>query len=1123
MRSFKYLRVLFFVIIGFSCKDEKQKEGENKVESTSKSTKPQKGPSLFTYLEPSQTNINFKNDIIETDNFNIITYEYLYNGGGVAIGDINNDGLDDIYFSGNTVSNKLYLNQGNFTFKDITASAKVTGGKGFKTGVTMADVNNDGLLDIYVCKSSVSDETLRKNILYINNGDLTFTNKAEEFGLADSGYSVQAYFFDSDEDNDLDAYVLNHPRNLKEANVVKVAQNEAGKIVPAVPTDFTNLSNRFYVNKDATFTDESKRAGILNDAFSLSAVIGDFNNDFKPDIYVCNDYVKPDRLLINKGNNQFEDQIENYFNHTSFSSMGSDFADLNNNGNPDLITLDMAPNKNHRRKMMMMMQNYDKFEKMVEYDYGTQYATNMLNVNNGNGTFSDISFLNNVAQTEWSWSVLLADFDNDGLKDAHVTNGYKRDVTNNDYARYKMDELQKKLNAKEITLKQWVQEIPSIPVPAFLFKNKGDNNFEDVSESWNSGQPSFSNGAAYTDLDNDGYLDIVVNNINEVPFIMKNNGKGQLDNSFISVDFKFKKNKIAFGTIGKLTLSDGTVLTETYNPTRGFLSSSQHQLHFGVKKGLSAVKLEIIWPDKKMQIIENPELNQMISVERKSTSTYVVDYKKALYFEDKTNLLESGFSHKENDFIDFKREALLHHKYSEEGPAVVVDDINGDGLEDVYLGGAKDFSGKLFLQNTTGTFTKKSILDFEVDKTHEDTDAIFFDANADGNLDLYVVSGGNESSANSRNYLDRMYFGDGKGNFSRIRNVLPEIFTSGAVVKIHDIDGDGQKDVFIGSRVTPGRYPESPKSYFLKNENELFKEATTTWGKEISNLGMITDAEFADLDNDGVSELVIAGEWIPISVFKFENGSYKNRTSDFNLDKKVGWWNSITIADINADGYKDIIAGNLGLNSIFKASESQPTELYYKDFDGNGSIDPIITNYNEGISYPLHNRDRMLDHMVFLKKRFLRYEPYANATINDIFTPQELQGVKVLKANHFQHTLYVSQNGKSFKAENLPSATQISVLNDAVVTDLNNDNKVDVIVGGNFYGTDAEYGRYDASIGTTLINSDNSNFEVISAVESGLKISGNVQHVKQIIVAGKPHLLVIRNNDSASLIKIKNN
>ncbi|GGI56380.1 VCBS repeat-containing protein [Winogradskyella haliclonae] len=1115
----KRLSILFFIFLVFSCNDEEKKttvETNTKTEKTKKSNE----PSLFTYLEPSETNITFRNDISETEAFNFILYAYLYNGGGVAIGDINNDGLDDIYFSGNTVSNKLYLNQGNFRFKDITASAKVGGGKGFKTGVTMADINNDGYLDIYVCKSAQSNEDLRKNVLYINNGDSTFIEKAEQYGLDDSGYSVQAYFFDSDGDNDLDVYVLNHTSNMLEANMIKVSKNNDGTLGIAELDDYTGRTDRFYVNKEGRFIDYSKEAGVLGDAFGLSAIIGDFNNDFRPDIYVCNDYSMPDKLFVNQGNNNFKDELDKYFKNTSFSSMGSDYADVNNDGFFDLMTLDMAPKKNDRRKMMLMPQNYDKYEKMVKYGFGAQYTANAMQINTGIGSFSNIGFLDNLAQTEWSWNVLLADFDNDGLKDIHITNGYNRDVTNNDYSRYKMDELQKKLNQKQITLKQWIEEIPSIPVSSFLFQNKAFNNFEDVSEKWNSGKPAFSNGAAYSDLDNDGFLDVVVNNINEVPFIMKNNGKQQLENGFVSLKFDYTKGRPLEGTIAKLTLSDGSVLTEQYNPTRGFLSSSQHRLHFGVKKGLAVNKLEIIWPNQKMQTIEDLNLNQISSIRYNPTSTYTSTKDAKPYFEEKTDLLGKGFSHTENEFIDFKREALLHHKYSEEGPAVAIADVNGDGLEDVYLGGAKDFTGKLFLQTQSGKFDYKFLVGFEIDKTHEDTDAVFFDANGDGRLDLYVVSGGNENKANAQTYLDRLYFGDGKGNFNRVRNVLPELFTSGSVVKIHDIDGDGDQDIFIGSRVTPGRYPQAPRSYILNNDNGIFKDVTLQWAKGLASIGMVTDAEFADLDNDGTKELIISGEWIPVSVFKFENGTYQNRTIEFGLDKKVGWWNSVTVADINGDGFKDIVAGNLGLNSIFKASDSEPTELYFKDFDNNGSIDPVITTYIEGVSYPLHNRDRMLNHMVMLKKRFTRYAPYSNATITDIFTPQELQNVNVLKANHFQHTLFVNDNGKGFKAQNLPSETQISVLNDAVIKDLNKDGNVDVITGGNFYGTDAEYGRYDASIGTTLINKGNSNFEAISATESGLEISGNVQHIKEVSVAGQPHLLVIRNNEPASLIKI---
>ncbi|MBT8245799.1 MAG: VCBS repeat-containing protein [Winogradskyella sp.] len=1121
MKFIKHISLSLIFILCFSCKDEA------KEESTPKASKNSTAPkidthSLFTYLEPSTTNIDFKNIIDETESFNFILYAYLYNGGGVAVGDINNDGLDDIYFTGNTASDKLYLNQGNFRFKDITATAKVGGGKGFKTGVTMVDINNDGFLDIYVCKSAVSNEGQRKNKLYINNGDLTFSEEAENYGLADSGHSVQAYFFDSDGDSDLDVFVLNHTENMLESNMLKVSKDKDGVLGIAVLDDYTGRTDRFYVNNENKFIDESEEAGILSDAFGLSAVVGDFNNDFKPDLYVCNDYSMPDKLFINQGNNQFEDELSSYFSNTSFSSMGSDYADVNNDGNFDLMTLDMSPNKNDRRKMMIMPQNYNKYEKMMKYGFGAQFTANALQINSGSNTFSNIGFLDNLAQTEWSWSVLLADYDNDGLKDIHITNGYLRDVTNNDYARYKMDELQKKLNQKQITLKQWIEEIPSIAVPSFLFKNKGNTKFEDVSKEWNSGKPTFSNGAAYSDLDNDGFLDIVVNNINEVPFVMKNNGKQQLQNNFISLDFEFIKGKNFQGTIGKLTLSDGTVLKEQYNPTRGFLSSSQHKLHFGIKEGLTTQSLEIIWPDKSIQVIDKPQLNEFITIQYNPTSRLNEEQVRAIYFEDKSSLLGNKFSHKENEFTDFKREALLHHKYSEEGPAVAIADVNGDGLEDVYFGGAKDFSGKLLLQNKNGRFSQKEILDFEVDKTHEDTDAIFFDANNDGNIDLYVVSGGNESSANTRNYLDRMYFGNGKGDFSRVRNVLPEIYTSGAVVKVEDIDGDGQQDVFIGSRVTPGRYPITPRSYILKNENGLFKDITSVWAKQISNIGMVTDAEFADLDNDGIKELIIAGEWLPISVFKFENGAFKNKTKEFGLDQKVGWWNSVTVSDVNGDGYKDIVAGNLGLNSIFKASSSEPVELYYKDFDNNGSIDPVITTYADGVSYPLHNRDRMLDHMVMLKKRFTRYEPYANATINDIFTPQELQNVSVLKANHFQHTLFVNQNGKGFMAKNLPAETQISVLNDAIVTDLNGDNKVDIITGGNFFGTDAEYGRYDASIGATLINSGNSIFEILKPLETGLNIGGNVQHLKQIKVADKSHILVVRNNDASSLIKIKN-
>ncbi|WP_204344353.1 FG-GAP-like repeat-containing protein [Psychroserpens algicola] len=1118
MYYLRFIIVLSSLLLFFNCKKDEKNSADNPKTANTPTT-PE--PALFEFLEPSLTNVSFKNEITETETFNILLYEYLYNGGGVAVGDINNDGLDDIYFSGNTVENKLYLNLGDFKFKDITSTAQVNGGNGFKTGVTMADVNNDGYLDIYVCKSAVNETDFRRNFLYINNGDLTFTESGKAYGLDDTGFSVQAYFFDADGDNDLDAFVLNHPSNMVEANSIKVAQNENGELTMVKPKSYEHISNRLYENNNNRFKDISEKSGVLNDAFSLSAVIGDFNNDFKPDIYVCNDYIKPDRLFINKGGNRFVDEIESYFNHTSFSSMGSDFADVNNDGNFDLLTLDMSPKENYRRKMMMMAQNYDKFEKMTTYQFGTQYSANALQINNGNNHFSNIAFLDNLAQTEWSWSTLLADFDNDGLKDIHITNGYKRDVTNNDYARYKMDVLQKQFNAKEISLKHWIEEIPSQPVSAFLFKNQGQSRFEDVSHTWNSGHATFSNGSAYSDLNNDGYLDLIVNNINELPFIMKNKGGSLFDNAYLSLELEYKKGKTNIGTLAKLTLTDGSVLTELYNPTRGFLSSSQHRLHFGIKKGLAVETLEVIWPDQQVQRIEKPELNQILNISRTSNPKYINSNMTSKYFEDATSKLSDAFTHTENDYIDFKREILLHHKYSEEGPAVAIADVNSDGLEDVYLGGALGFAGKLLLQTSSGGFKLEPQTDFDSDRIFEDTDALFFDANLDGHLDLYVVSGGNEHQANSKNYIDRLYINNGNGQFIKDTAAIPDIFVSGSVIKVHDIDNDGQLDVFIGGRVTPGRYPEIPKSYLLKNDNGVFKDVTSQWSQGLSNIGMVTDAEFSDINNDGIKELIVAGEWMSVSVFQMENNQFVNSSKNFNLTDTKGWWRSITVSDINNDGYNDILAGNLGLNSFFKASQAEPATLHYKDFDNNGSVDAILSTYVNNVSYPVHNRDRMLSHMVMLKKRFTRYDPYANATVLDLFTAEELKDVKVLEANHFEHTLFLNQGGQSFTLKVLANDTQISVLNDALILDLNQDGKKDIITGGNFYGTDAEFGRYDASIGTVLMHTEDSNFKSISSSESGFNIPGNVQHVKPITINKDQYILIVRNNDKCSLLKLK--
>jgi len=1110
MKGFIYLILISFLLLGCI-----------KKEDTSTVKLEEKTAALFEYLDSSQTGIEFENTITESDRFNFLLYEYLYNGGGVAIGDINNDGLPDIYFSGNMVSNKLYLNLGNFQFKDITESAGVDGGRGFKTGVTMVDINNNGLLDLYVSKSALPNPDLRRNVLYINNGDLTFTERAAEFGLDDPGYSVQAYFFDMDNDGDLDVYILNHPGDMREANAIKITQDKKGELSLAQPQTYDYISDRLYQNNGNKFIDISQKAGILNNAFGLSAVIGDFNNDGLPDIYVANDYVMPDQLLINQGNNTFIDKIEDYFSHTSFSSMGSDFADVNNNGCFDLITVDMLPNENYRRKMMAMAQNYDKFEKMVTYGLGVQYPTNVLQINSCVGPYSNIAFMNDVALTEWSWSVLLADFDNDGLKDIHVTNGYVRDITNNDYSRFKMDRLQKQLNAGEITLTEWIEQIPSVPVPSFFFNNLGNNEFQNVSSAWDSGPPTFSNGSAYADLNNNGFLDLVVNNINAPAFVIKNNGAETSKNNYLSIVLEHNEEATNQGTKAKAYLSDGTILTEQYYPTRGFLSSSQHRLHFGIPENVTIDQVDIIWPDGKSQRIQKPEMNQILNVSKDPTGTYTPPKIEFTYFEDVSNKLPREAFHVENDYIDFKREALLHHKYSEEGPGVAVGDVNGDGLDDLYLGGAMGYPAKLFLQNANGTFSIKKIQDFDEDKDHEDVSALFFDANGNGSLDLYVVSGGNERLANDPIYQDRLYINDGKGNFSRAKEALPQFYSSGGVVKAHDIDGDGQLDLFIGGRITPGRNPETPSSYLLKNNNGNFTDVTSQWSENLERIGMVTDAAFADLDNNGTKELIITGEWMPVTVFKLQNGKYQNVTQSLGLAEKTGWWYSLLVEDITGDGYPDIIAGNKGLNSILKASPSEPVTIYYKDFDANGSLDAILTHYDGGVSYPLLNRDRLLTQMIMLRKRFTRYDPYARATITDIFTAEELKGAKKLEANHFEHTVFVNNQGTGFVPQVLPRYTQISMIKSIQPIDINKNGKKDLIVGGNFFGTDSELGRYDASIGALLKNNGNGVFEEVPPTKSGLVIPGNVYHIVPIIISGEPHFWVVRNNDKSSLIRVK--
>ncbi len=1082
--------------------------------------------SLFTVLDSTTTGISFVNPIIESEELNILTYEYLYNGGGVAAGDINNDGLIDLYFSGNMVPNRLYLNLGNFKFKDITASSGTDGGRGYKTGVTMADVNNDGWLDIYVCKSLVGDPHYRKNLLYINSGQLTFSETAAEYGLDDASYSTQAYFFDMDTDGDLDMYLANHPGTFEQSNNIDVAYNKEGKLEVIKPEDLTYVSGRLYENQNGRFQDITKKAGLESYAYGLSVAVGDFNNDLKPDLYICNDYVRPDNLFINNGDNTFTDKFSDYFQHSSFSSMGSDYADINNDGNPDLMTLDMLPREHYRQYMLGMVQNYDKFQKMLDYGLQAQYSSNALQLNSGNGRFSDIAFLSNTAYTDWSWSVLLADYDNDGWKDMFISNGYKRDVTNNDYSAYVMDSLQKLLAQKKISFLQWVNAIPSTKTRSFFFRNNRNLSFGDVTHAWSQLPPSLSNGASYADLDNDGYLDVVVNNIDAAPFVFRNEGKLVRKNNFIRFVPVDEKGRVVWGTQVKITTAAGDYQVQHLYPGRGFISCSEAKLHFGLGKNTAVSKAEITWPDGKTQALLHPEVNKVHQVEKKPEGTYKENKgSKNIFFSDLSRKLIQEMAHQENPYTDFNAERLLHHKYSGEGPATATGDVNGDGLDDVYIGGAAGFSGHLFIQKSNGGFTLKENGAFEQDKAFEDVASLLADVNKDGNKDLVVISGGNEKPVNSPDYIHRVYLNDGKGNFSRSVAAMPDWRSSGGTVAATDADKDGDIDLFIGGRITPGQYPVIPASCLLRNDNGKFVNVTTEWSDGLEYAGLITDSRFADLDKDGTDELVLAGEWMPVTVFKKTNGKYVNATEQLGLLEETGWWYSLEVADINGDGYPEILAGNLGLNSHIQARKNKPVTIHYKDFDNNGTIDPVLCCYNlndnTGKSHPLMFRDRLLDQMPVLKKKFLRYNTYATAGLDDIFTPDQLQDAKSMSANTFSHTLFMNDGGKRFSNAALPRYTQISAVRTIKVLDINNDQKMDVLIGGNFYATDAQIGRYDGSMGAVLLGDGKGGFDVIGPYDSGLNAPGNVRSFQVLKAKSGTSVLVVRNNDVCSLFEIK--
>jgi hypothetical protein len=1086
--------------------------GCNKSSDLTDREKAKPGKPLFTLLPAEKTNVDFSNTLTEGLNTNVLMYEYFYNGGGVAVGDLNGDGLDDIYFTGNMVPNKLYLNKGGMVFEDITAAAGVAGrSTPWKTGVTMADVNGDGKLDIHICYSgNVSPESLR-NQLFINKGANAsgipqFEESAMQYGLADPSNSTQAAFFDYDRDGDLDMFLLNHnPKSLPildEASTADILKKDD-------PVSGVRLfENNAKPDGTPFFNDITRKAGIHSSplTYGLGIGIADVNGDGWPDMYVSNDYSVPDFLYINNQNGTFSDATQTGIGHTSHSSMGNDIADINNDGKPDIFTLDMLPEDNRRQKLLAGLDNYELFDFNVKMGFHHQYMRNMLQLNEGatgkskTPVFSEIGQLSGVSNTDWSWASLFADYDNDGWKDLFVTNGNLRDFTNMDFVKYMGDHLKRiEGQVKREDVLKLVYQMPSSNMKNYLFQNKTDLTFANVAENWGLGEISNSGGAAYADLDNDGDLDLVVNNINKPAFIYQNDGEKILKNSFLKVKLE-GEGKNVLGVGAKITIyQKGKIQYLEQMPTRGYQSSVSPVLHFGLGKDNIIDSLLVVWQSGKSEKISTPESNKLLTLSEKNAKSEMTGDQVApgIFTSVQSPVAYKNPGIKTNDF---KRQPLLINPISFSGPCLVKGDINGDGLEDIFAGGGSGQAGEIYIQQKNGAFTAKPVPAFETDRQSEDTDAVFLDVNGDGSQDLFVCSGGFGSFMPDDPLLQsRLYLNDGRGNFHRAGSALPKMLTSTSCVRVADINGDGKPDLFVGGRVVPGRYPETPQSYILINDGKgKFSDETAKYAAEIARIGLVTDAAWTDLNGDKKPDLVVVGEWMPVTVFLNTNGKLENKTSEYFDKPYNGWWNKILVEDMNGDGKPDLVIGNMGLNTQCKASDAEPVEMVYKDFDDNGSVDPIMSFYIQGKSYPYITRDEMLDQMSIMRTRFQDYKSYADATVKEIFTAEELEGAKELKSNYLKSAYFESTANGKFAEKNLPLQVQVSPVYTITSLDYDHDGKKDLLLCGNVSRARLRFGKYDANYGILLRGNGRGQFEYIPQQKSGLALKGDVRSVLSV-------------------------
>ncbi len=1057
-------------------------------------------PPLFTSIPPEDTGLYFENKLTEGPNANVLMYEYLYNGGGVAATDLNGDGLTDLYFTSNMGENKCYLNMGNMKFQDITQAAGLSGRPGpWKTGISAADVNGDGRQDLYLCYSGALPPEKRRNQLFINMGNNSegvplFEEQAKQYGLDSQAYSNQGYFFDYDRDGDLDMILLNHnPKSLPILNVAATSN--------VLQTDDPLQGVRLFRQENGQFKDVTLASGLSGSSltYGLGVGIADLNDDGWPDFYISNDYAVPDYLYINLQNGRFENQLHSQLGHTSHFSMGNDIADVNNDGLPDIFTLDMLPEDNRRQKLLLSPDNYDKFDLNVRSGFHYQYMRNMLQLNNGQGSFSEIGQLAGVSNTDWSWAALLADYNNDGWKDLFVTNGYLRDYTNLDFINYMEDYVQARGRLLRKDVLELVKEMPSSNLTNYLFANDGDGTFTNRTSQFGLDQPANSNGAAYADLDNDGDLDLIVNNINKPAFLYRNESDTTA-NRYLQLKLEGQAGNTQ-GIGSRVTIyHQGYQQSLTQMPTRGYLSTVSPILHFGLGTSTSIDSLTIQWNSGARQTLAKVRPNQQLVLKETEATLPPPSptHNNSTYLQEVPSPID--FVSRRSSVNDFKRQALLISQFSHHAPCMAKGDLNKDGLEDVFIGGSAGQEGAVFLQQADGRFLREQSAIPANDGRFHDSASALFDANGDGHLDIYVASGGyHDFEPGDERLQDRLYLGNGMGGFITATGALPPMRTSSSTVAVSDLNMDGYPDIFVGGRVVPGRYPELPRSYILLNDGSgKFTDATKTVAPDLELIGMVTAALFTDLNEDGREDLILAGEWMPLTIYLNKSGKLQDETSTYLDQPYVGWWNTVAASDLNGDGRADLVVGNVGTNTQFKVNAQEPAQLLYADFDDNGSIDPIFSFHIGGKSYPYLTRDELLGQLASLRQKFTTYASYADATLEDIFSQEQLKKAQKLTANHMGTSLFLSADDGRYKLEPLPVQAQFSTVNQVIISDVNRDGNDDLMLFGNNEFFKLRLGRFDANYGTLLLGKGDGSFDYVPQPRSGLEVKGDVRAALQI-------------------------